>query len=274
MNKSREWKSFLIPYEQVVEELKVKMKSIRREYQDTNGYSPIEFVTGRVKKISSILEKAERRSIPEEKIGVEMEDIAGLRIMCQFIDDIYAVADLIRSRSDMTVVFEKDYIANPKESGYKSLHVIISYPVQTVNGEKEILAELQIRTLAMNFWATIEHSLNYKYTQHIPDHLQEKLQKAAEAASALDQEMYTIRQEVITAQLLFEQKSNIVADITKNIQSLHAVGLLDEAEKFQERFTTLWTTSNVEALDELSSEIKELLPSYRLFFKKNEKDGD
>lgn len=274
MNKSREWKSFLIPYEQAVEELKVKFKSIRREYQDTNGYSPIEFVTGRVKKISSILEKAERRNIPEERIGEDMEDIAGLRIMCQFIDDIYAVADLIRSRSDMTIVYEKDYIANPKESGYKSLHVIISYPVQSIKGEREILAELQIRTLAMNFWATIEHSLNYKYTQHIPDHIQDKLQKAAEAASALDQEMYTIRQEVITAQLLFEQKSNIVADITKNLQNLYAVGLIDEAEKFQERFTILWSTSNVEALDQLSREIKELLPSYRLFFNNDTKDGD
>lgn len=274
MNKSREWKSFLIPYEQAVEELKVKFKSIRREYQDTNGYSPVEFITGRVKKISSILEKAERRSIEEEKIGEEMEDIAGLRIMCQFIDDIYAVADLIRNRADMTIVYEKDYIANPKESGYKSLHVIISYPVQTINGEREILAELQIRTLAMNFWATIEHSLNYKYTDHIPDYIQDKLQKAAEAASSLDQEMYTIRQEVITAQLLFEQKSNIVADITKNLQNLHASGSVEKAEEFQERFTKLWGTSNVEELDRLSREIKELLPSYRLFFNNDLEDGD
>ncbi len=274
MNKSREWKSFLIPYDQAVEELKVKFKSIRREYQDTNGYSPIEFVTGRVKKISSILEKAERRNIPEKKIGQEMEDIAGIRIMCQFIDDIYAVADLIRNRADMTIVYEKDYIANPKESGYKSLHVIISYPVQTINGEIEILAELQIRTLAMNFWATIEHSLNYKYTDHIPEHIQDKLQKSAEAASSLDQEMYTIRQEVITAQLLFEQKSNIVADITQNLLNLHASGRIEEAEKFQEQFTALWGTSNVEELDHLSRKIKEMLPSYQLFFKNELEDGD
>jgi len=155
MNKVREWKTFLTPYEQAVEELKVKFKSIRREFRDINDYSPIEFVTGRVKKISSILEKAKRRNIDEKNIEEEMEDISGIRIMCQFIDDIYRVVKLIHARNDMRVVYEKDYISSPKESGYKSFHVIIKYPIQTIYGEKEILAEIQIRTLAMNFWATI-----------------------------------------------------------------------------------------------------------------------
>ncbi len=270
MSKIREWNSFLGPYEQAIDELKVKFKTIRRQYQDNNGYSPIEFVTGRVKKISSILEKAERAGIAEENIATEMEDIAGIRIMCQFIDDIYAVAELVKKRSDMEVVLIKDYVVNPKESGYKSLHVIIKYPLQTIDGRKEILAELQIRTLAMNFWATIEHSLNYKYRKQIPEHLKIKLQNAAKAAAALDQEMYTIRQEIIDAQLLFEQKSNIVSDITKNIRSLRSIGLLDEAEKFQERFTKLLPTSRIDEINNLSREIKEILPSYKLFFKNEE----
>ena len=92
-----------------------------------------------------------------------MQDIAGLRVMVQFVDDVDEVLALLRHRSDMTIVSERDYIRNRKHSGYRSYHVIISYPVDTIDGRKEILAEIQIRTLAMNFWATIEHSLNYKY---------------------------------------------------------------------------------------------------------------
>jgi putative GTP pyrophosphokinase len=270
MNKVREWKTFLTPYEQAVEELKVKFKSIRREFRDVNDYSPIEFVTGRVKKISSILEKAKRRSIDEKNIAEEMEDIAGIRIMCQFIDDIYRVVKLIHARNDMRVVYEKDYISSPKESGYKSFHVIIKYPIQTIYGEKEILAEIQIRTLAMNFWATIEHSLNYKYPQQIPEDISKKLRNAADAASALDQEMYLIRHEIIQAQLLFEQKSNIITDITNNIQNLIKIGKNDEAEEFQKQFEEVWETSNIDDLDALSKKIKDILPRYQMFTDKKD----
>lgn len=143
----------LLPYEQAVEELKIKFKAIRQQYRDMSEYSPIEFVTGRVKKISSIIEKTQRNGIDEARIEDEMEDIAGLRIMCQFQDDIYSVVNILRQRDgrDLKVVYEKDYIKNEKASGYKSYHMVIKYPVQTAYGEKEILAEIQIRTLAMNF---------------------------------------------------------------------------------------------------------------------------
>lgn len=209
MKRIREWKSMLIPYEQAVEELKVKFKSIRNEYRELNDYSPIEFVTGRVKKISSILEKAKRRDIDEDQIEDLMEDIAGIRIMCQFKDDIYKVVELIRARDgkDLRIVYEKDYIENIKESGYRSYHMIIRYAVQTAFGEKDILAEIQIRTLAMNFWATIEHSLNYKYQTNIPENVRNQLRTTAEAASRLDEEMCEIRNEIINAQLMFEERS-------------------------------------------------------------------
>ena len=132
-----------------------------------------------------------------------MQDIAGLRIMCQFTDDIYEVVRLIRLRKDMRVVQERDYITNQKESGYRSYHLIIEYPVQLVTGEKKIFAEIQIRTLAMNFWATIEHSLNYKYQGEFPQEINERLRKASEAASLLDEEMSEIREEIQEAQHLF-----------------------------------------------------------------------
>lgn len=112
------WKSFLMPYEQAVEELKVKLKSIRKEYRKRNEYSPIEFVTGRVKEVSSLLEKANKFEIPLDRVGEEMEDIAGIRIMCQFVDDIDTVIELIRARRDMQILYEKDYVRNVKPSGY------------------------------------------------------------------------------------------------------------------------------------------------------------
>ena len=114
------WKTFLIPYSQAVEELKVKMRSVRKEYRKKNEYSPIEFVTGRVKEISSILEKAKKLNLTLDEIDSYMEDIAGIRIMCQFVDDIQHVVDLIRQRKDMLVINEKDYINNVKDSGYRS----------------------------------------------------------------------------------------------------------------------------------------------------------
>lgn len=269
MKRIREWKSMLIPYEQAVEELKVKLKSIRNEYRELNDYSPIEFVTGRVKKISSIIEKAKRRDIPEHQIEELMEDIAGIRIMCQFKDDIYKVVELIRSRDgkDLKIVYEKDYIENIKESGYRSYHMIIRYPVQTAFGEKEILAEIQIRTLAMNFWATIEHSLNYKYNTNIPDNVRHRLRTTAEAASRLDEEMCEIRKEIINAQLLFEERSNLVADIASNITVLSITGQDEKAVVFQQRFEDIWNEGHLDELSDLLEEIKMCIPDYQLFFK-------
>ena len=148
------WDEVLAPYNNAVEELKVKFKNIRKEFLTKGEYSPIEFVTGRTKKIASIVSKAKRLNIQD--IEAEMEDIAGIRIMCQFVEDIYNIVNLIKLRSDMTIVYEKDYIKNFKDSGYRSYHVIIKYPINSIAGSKEILCEIQIRTLAMNFWATIE----------------------------------------------------------------------------------------------------------------------
>ncbi|MDK2918573.1 MAG: pyrophosphokinae [Candidatus Petromonas sp.] len=267
MHRIRHWKEILIPYEQAVEELKVKFKSIRNEFRDMNEYSPIEFVTGRVKKISSILEKAKRRNIPEDRIEDEIEDIAGIRIMCQFEDDIYKVVDLIRKRDgkDLKIVYEKDYIKNKKESGYRSYHIIIRYPVQTALGEKEILAELQIRTLAMNFWATIEHSLNYKYKKNIPENIRVRLRKSAEAAYSLDQEMCEIRDEIINAQKMFEEKSNNVSDIVNNIQLLNLIGYEKEAKDFQDKFEQIWENGSLAELEKLSETIRYVVRRYQTF---------
>lgn len=197
------WDDFFAPYTQAVDELKIKLKGIRKQFRQESQHSPIEFVTGRVKPKDSILAKAQLRSIPINRVEQDMQDIAGLRIMCQFVDDIHAVVALLRSRHDFRIVEERDYITNNKESGYRSYHIVLEYPVQLIHGEKKILMEIQIRTLSMNFWATIEHSLNYKYQGEFPEDINIRLQRAAEAAFQLDEEMSKIRVEIQEAQQFF-----------------------------------------------------------------------
>src|SRR5690625_1597149 len=200
-----DWDDILAPYSQVGDELKVKLKGIKAQFEYESRHSPIEFITGRVKPMASIIEKAENKEIELDQIENHIQDIAGLRIVCQFVDDIYTIVDLIRSRQDFKIIEEKDYINKNKASGYRSYHMIILYPVETIHGLKQVIAEIQIRTLAMNFWAINEHSLNYKYKGQIPDDIKLRLKRAAEAAFKLDEEMSKIRDEVQEAQRIFHR---------------------------------------------------------------------
>ncbi|GAB2532900.1 GTP pyrophosphokinase [Gracilibacillus alcaliphilus] len=202
------WRTFLAPYVQVVEELKVKLKGMRAQFEYETNHSPIEFVTARVKPISSIKEKMKRKNIHIDNIETELQDIAGVRVVCQFVDDIDDIVERLKSRNDFEVIEERDYINHKKESGYRSYHLIISYPVETIHGEKKVIAEIQIRTLAMNFWATNEHSLNYKYEGRIPERIRARLKRAAEAAFKLDEEMSKIKDEIQEAQRIFRTDKN------------------------------------------------------------------
>ena len=199
----KDWDLFLWPYQQAVSELKVKFRSLRQSFLNKGEHSPIEFVVGRVTTVDSIKEKMTRRVIAPEVIENDMQDIAGIRIMCQFVDDIYRVVDLIHERQDMQVVEERDYIQNAKPSGYRSYHMVIEYSVFLPDGPKKIIAEIQIRTLAMNFWATVEHTLNYKYQGKYPEDISKRLKTTAEAAYKLDEEMSSIKDEVQEAQRIF-----------------------------------------------------------------------
>lgn len=254
------WDEVLAPYDHAVEELKVKFKNIRKEFLTKGEYSPIEFVTGRTKKIASIISKANRLNL--EDIEGEMEDIAGIRIMCQFVEDIYTIVDLIQSRSDMTVVYTKDYIENFKDSGYRSYHVIIKYPINSIAGSKEILCEIQIRTLAMNFWATIEHSLKYKYEHYIPENLAIRLRRAADAAFLLDQEMSEIREDIMKAQVMCQVKSITVRDVLNKIQELYNLGDTHKALVYQRRLDKIDTERDIAEILHLKKEIDYLLEKY------------
>ena len=168
-----EWEKLLQPYVQTVDELKVKLRGMRQEFELQGVQTPVEFVTGRVKAIPAIEEKLVRRHISMDRIEQDMEDLAGVRIMTQFTEDIYRVVDMLRKRKDMVILEERDYVTNEKPSGYRSYHIVIEYPVQLITGEKKVLAEIQVRTMQMNVWATIEHAINYKYDGEYSEAMQE-----------------------------------------------------------------------------------------------------
>lgn len=163
----------------------------------------------------------------------------------------------------MEVVKEKDYITNMKPSGYQSYHMIIYYDVYTLDGTKRIQAEIQVRTLAMNFWATIEHSLQYKYKGNMPEHIKAKLLKASDAIITLDEEMGTVRDEIMDAQNIFQFKATLVSDILINIQNLFKVASKREVLKIQDEFYKVYETENLEQLERFSKQLDIISEGYK-----------
>ena len=257
------WRSILCPYELAVRELIVKFEHIISEHRENDLYSPIEQVSGRVKSVSSILEKMQRKHIPMERMEKEVEDIAGIRIICQFEEDIETVASLIQNRSDMTIKSEKNYLKHVKQSGYRSLHLIIYYTVETLNGPRKLQAEIQIRTMAMDFWATIEHSLQYKYKGDMPPHVAERLTNAADAIILLDQEMSSVRDEIMDAQNSSQMQSNLVKDILNNIENLYRVSSEREITKIQTEFLRVFHTKDLKQLERFHRQLDIIAEGYR-----------
>ena len=257
------WRSILCPYELAVRELIVKFEHIISKHRENDLYSPIEQVSGRVKSVSSILEKMQRKHIPMERMEEEVEDIAGIRIICQFEEDIETVASLIQNRSDMTIKSEKNYLKHVKQSGYRSLHLIIYYTVETLNGPRKLQAEIQIRTMAMDFWATIEHSLQYKYKGDMPPHVAERLTNAADAIILLDQEMSSVRDEIMDAQNSSQMQSNLVKDILNNIENLYRVSSEREITKIQTEFLRVFHTKDLKQLERFHRQLDIIAEGYR-----------
>ena len=164
----------------------------------------------------SLIHIFEKNGYKIEDIERKITDLAGIRIICQFEEDITKVANHIMNRNDMKVVIKKDYLSHPKESGYRSVHLVIEYQVHTAFGVRNILCEIQIRTLAINFWATIEHSLNYKYQGNFPEEIKLRLETTARMAYELDEEMRKIRDDIRDAQLLFDPINRTLKDSVGN----------------------------------------------------------
>ena len=212
MKQILDWKSFLLPYEMAVSGFIMKLRAIKKEYILKGESSPIEIVSGRVKTVPSILEKANRLGIKFNDIPNEIYDIAGVRITCKYIEDVYKVLDLLNSRKDLEIFMVKDYIKEPKASGYRSVHLLAKYNAETINGPFKIGIEFQIRTHAMHLWASIEHSLKYKYYRDIPINIKERLVEAANVTKQLDEEMSKIHNEILQTQIKKMRSSDIEDD--------------------------------------------------------------
>ncbi len=259
------WDEKLLPYAQTVNELTVKLENLSLGFQKLDKQSPIERVVGRVKSISSIIEKAKRKEIPNDRIFEDIEDIAGVRIICRFIGDIERAISLVRERDtrDISIIKERDYITNIKPSGYRSYHMIVRYPVITAFGYFETLCEIQIRTLSMDFWATVEHSLRYKYKGNIPRHIQERLITTSEASAMLDNEMNEIREDILDAQSLVDRRAELIDEILKNIQVLHYNSKLKQVEELNNEFYEIYESGSAERLMEFNRQLKLMREIYR-----------
>lgn len=189
---------FLISYKFALEQMKIKIDILKSEYRHIYDYNPIEHVTSRVKTPDSIMKKAASKgyALTLESIRANIKDIAGLRITCSFESDIYVLYDMLKKHRDIKIVEIKDYIKRPKGNGYRSLHLIISVPIFMSDREENVLVEVQIRTIAMDFWASLEHKIYYKYDKDIPGHIKQELRDAATAAHLLDQKMEALHEEV------------------------------------------------------------------------------
>lgn len=188
---------FLREYEFGMREVETKISILRDEFTHMHAYNPIEHVKSRVKTPDSIVEKIARKGIePDfEVIRREITDIAGVRVTCSFVSDVYRLFDLLTQQDDVTMRTVKDYIATPKPNGYRSLHTIVDVPVFLSTGPVAIPVEVQFRTIAMDFWASLEHKIHYKFSGRVPAHLVQSLTDAAEAAGELDERMERLHRE-------------------------------------------------------------------------------
>ena len=192
-----EFSRFMMLYQFGISELMTKVNILKDEFTHINQYSPIEHVTSRVKSPDSILPKAQRLNVPLtiDDISKNIFDIAGVRITCSFISDTYRIAEMLTSQTDLRVIEREDYIADPKPNGYKSLHLIVEVPVFMSDRVRHVPIELQIRTIAMDFWASLEHKIYYKYNREVPVELLDELTEAAAAAHRLDVKMERLNDE-------------------------------------------------------------------------------
>ncbi len=182
---------FLLEYQFAMQEVETKLAILREEFVHMHEYNPIEHVSSRVKTPESLISKVERRGVePDvESIRRGIHDIAGVRVTCAFIRDVYLLFDLLTQQDDVTVLEVEDYIEHPKSNGYKSLHTIVSVPVYLSTGRIDVPVEVQFRTIAMDFWASLEHKIFYKYQRKVPAQLLDDLKSAAVTASELDNRM-------------------------------------------------------------------------------------
>ncbi|MFC0675825.1 GTP pyrophosphokinase [Brachybacterium hainanense] len=191
----RTFVSFRLEYKFGLDEVSTKVAILREQFDQTEDHSPIEHVKTRLKSIDSMLEKTVRRGCEPslESIRANILDIAGMRVTCPYVEDVYLVAGALRRQEDLTILQVKDYIADPKPNGYRSLHLVVAVPVYLADRTLQVPVEVQIRTIAMDFWASAEHELRYKFAGEVPEELSRTMGEIALTARNLDEQMTGLR---------------------------------------------------------------------------------
>lgn len=193
------WRTVMFLYNSALKEVGTKLEILNDEFQHVHKYNPIEHIKSRIKTPESILKKLNRYGYEPtiENMIRYVNDIAGVRLICSFTSDIYALAEMIGNQSDLKVLSIKDYIKNPKDSGYKSYHMLVSVPLFLSDSVVDTKVEIQIRTIAMDFWASLEHKIYYKFEGEAPEDISRELKECAEIVAELDERMLSLNREIL-----------------------------------------------------------------------------
>ena len=194
------WNTVMFLYNAALKEVGTKLEILNDEFQHVHQYNPIEHIKTRIKTPESIVKKLKRNGYETsiENMVKHVNDIAGVRLICSFTSDIYRLAEMIGNQNDLKVLSIKDYIKNPKKSGYKSYHMLVSVPVFLSDSVVETKVEIQIRTIAMDFWASLEHKIYYKFEGHAPEYISHNLKECADMIATLDDRMLSLNEAIQT----------------------------------------------------------------------------
>jgi putative GTP pyrophosphokinase len=212
LNDVDSWETVMFLYNSALKEVSTKLEILNDEFVQVHKYNPIEYIKKRIKTPESIVKKLKRdgyESTIENMINC-LNDIAGIRIVCSFTSDIYLLAEMIGKQNDLTVISIKDYIKNPKESGYKSFHMLVTIPIFLSDRMVETKVEIQIRTIAMDFWASLEHKIYYKFEGNAPEYISRDLRACAEMVSNLDAKMLQLNEAILEAKAAQEDDTSAV----------------------------------------------------------------
>jgi len=199
LDEVNKWEEVQLVYKAALKQMRAKLEILNDDFTQAHKYNPIEHIEARIKSSESIVKKLKKNGLDAtiENMVAKVNDIAGVRVICSFTSDIYRIADILSSQSDIMIISVKDYYKNPKPSGYQSYHMIVSVPVYLSDRVVNVKVEIQIRTVAMDFWATLEHKIRYKFEGSAPQHIQESLMECARMVSALDDEMLCLNEEIM-----------------------------------------------------------------------------
>ena len=204
------WEQLMFLYNSALKEVMTKLEILKDECKHIHKYNPIEYMKSRIKTPESIVKKLKRHSldINVDNMINHINDIAGVRIVCSFTSDIYRVAEMVGKQNDLTVISVKDYIRNPKASGYQSYHMLVSVPIFIGEKVVDTKVEIQIRTIGMDFWASLEHKIYYKFEGHAPETISRELRECASVVSMMDAKMLQLNEEIIKAKKEQEEKNS------------------------------------------------------------------